>query len=75
MQPTVSLVSSTGNIVPGEWRNIVRKDSNSGALQALRKARGCRVHTSVIKVQDEIKDYLNSAEGQVPWQWQHIRNY
>ena len=64
---------STGNIIPGEWRNIVRKDSNAGALQHLRKARGCRINTSVIKIRDEIKDYLNSEEGQVHWQWQHVR--
>ena len=64
---------STGNIVPGEWRNIVKKDSNSGALQNLRKARGCRINTSVIVIRDELKDYLNSEEEQVPWQWQHVR--
>ena len=50
--------SGDGSIHLGEWHN--------------RDIRGNRNRLEVVQMHDEIKEYLNSEEGSLPWQQYHI---
>ena len=36
--------------------------------------RGSRPTTSELEVRNIMKSYVNSVEGSVPWQWDHVRS-
>ena len=69
----VDSFDNTGNIKPGEWRSQVPKD-DSGAMRHLSKVRGSRYNNSAIEIREGLCDYLNSAQGSVPWQWEYVRS-
>ena len=51
--------SGDGSIHLGEWRN--------------RDICGNRNRLEVVQMRDEIKEYLNSEEGSLPWQQDYIK--
>lgn len=63
---------SNGRIKPGEWRSIVDADARAG-LQDIPRVRGSRYAGSAAEMRDALKEYLNSADGCVPWQLQHVQ--
>ena len=65
---------STGEIKPGEWRNIVSAGRGDGALRPLPCMRGSRLLKSAVEVREVLKNYVNSNEGCVPWQWDYVRS-
>ena len=65
---------STGNILPGDWRNI-GTDGNGG-LNAIDRIGGNRYSVEASDARDALKDYFNSADSEAdcPWQLQYIRS-
>ena len=63
---------STGRIKKGEWRDMV--SFTDGMLRNIGSVRGSRPTTSAIETRDEITKYVNSMEGSLSWQWEHIRS-
>ena len=59
-----------GSICPGDWRHLV-PNVQSG-LCCLPKAKGGRQQTNAKDTQRALKDYLNTTEGSVEWQWEYI---
>ena len=53
----------------GEWRN---RDIAQG-FNNIRPTRGNRNRLEVVQMRGEIKEYLNSEEGSLPWQQDCIR--
>ena len=43
-------------------------------LENIDPLRGCRPTNSAIGVRDFLKTYVNSFEGSLPWQWDHVRS-
>lgn len=71
----VDTFDSTGRIKEGEWRHIVRNNRQGEVLlNDLPAVRGSRPPTSAVEVRESMKAYVNSMEGSVPWQWEHIRS-
>ena len=62
---------NTGHIRPGDWREMVSSDL--GALQPLQPRSG-RTSYDANEIRNTFKEYFVSAEGQVSWQWDHVRN-
>ena len=62
-----------GNIIPGEWRQQRPNEEQCGGLRELRPVRGSRARNDAVLMRDQLKDYLNSEEGSVPWQLQYVR--
>ena len=60
-----------GNICPGEWR--LMRCNQSGNLQRLQPVRGSRVRQDVLQIRNNLKNYLNSEGGSVPWQLNYVR--
>ena len=63
----------SGDVRPGEWRQIVRNDSR-GALVNIAPQRGRRYSNSAIEVREALKKYFVSDFGSLPWQWNHVRS-
>lgn len=65
---------STGNILPGDWRNIVT-DGNGG-LNEIGRIGGNRYSVEASDARDAFKDYFHSADGEAdcPWQLQYVRS-
>ena len=62
---------STGNVRLGDWREIVRNDT--GVVVSFQPQRG-RYRYDANQVRDAFRKYFLSQEGQVPWQWDHVRS-
>lgn len=63
----------SGDIRPGEWRQVVRNDSR-GALFDIAPLRGKRYSNSAIEVREALMEYFVSDSGSLPWQWNHVRS-
>ena len=61
---------SSGNIIPGNWGNATEADEG---LRNLHRISGNRYTYKAGSSRSDFKDYLNN-EGQVPWQWDHVRS-
>ena len=59
-----------GSICPGDWRHLIL-NVQSG-LCCLPNAKGGRQQTNANDTQRALKDYLNTTEGSVEWQWEYI---
>ena len=55
--------NSIGIIKPGEWRSVVHKDI--GCLRELSNVRGSRSMQDLLDVQNGIKNYFKTEQGQV----------
>ena len=64
----------TGKIKEGEWRHIVGNNQGGMLLNDIPPVRGSRPLVSALEVRDVIKSYVNSMEGSLPWQWDHVRS-
>lgn len=69
----VESVDQTGSIKPGEWRSMV-SSTDKGALAGLSRVRGSRYVANAIQLREGLTDYLNSKQGEVPWQWADVRS-
>ena len=68
----VNSEDSEGKIHLGEWRT--RGDDNQRqCLQDIRQIRGCRNRAEVLQMRDDLKMYISSEEGSVPWQLDYVR--
>ena len=68
----VDCESNDGRIIPGDWRNVVHNDDSG--LVNLGQIGGNRYRYDASACRDTLKDYFNSPEGSVKWQYQHVRN-
>ena len=59
----VDLISSSGEIIPGNWRSSV--DANSPFMTSLRPVRGSRYQQDAIYMRDCLKEFVNSPIGKV----------
>lgn len=62
---------ATGKMHPGKWRRIVEEGSN-GALRSLCRPRGSRYRQSAVDIRENMKEYVNSPEGALSWQWDYM---
>ena len=60
-----------GHLLPGEWR--LSNSVDNGGLRDLPRVRGSRSRQDVLEVRNDLKEFLNSDEGSVPWQVEYIR--
>ena len=67
----VDCEKSTGEIIPGDWRNVVSGDDG---LLNLRQVGGNRYSFNAGQDRDKFMTYFNSQQGQVPWQLNHVRS-
>ena len=67
----VDCENSAGEIIPGDWRSIVRGDDG---LSNLKQVGGNRHSFNAGQDRDKFMTYLNSPQGQVPWQLSHVRS-
>ena len=70
----VDCENATGEIKPGEWRRLTVPVESSGALRPIANVRGSRYLNAAVDVREKLKQYVNSSEGTVPWQLNHIRS-
>ena len=63
----------TGTIKEGKWRRLVGDNNGAALLQDIPPVRGSHPTTSAVEVRN-MKSYVNSMEGSVPWQWDHVRS-
>ena len=68
----VDSVDSNGMMHPGEWRRSIAAN-NAGALRNLPNVRGSRPREDAIRIRNELKEFVNSEAGSVPWQIDYIR--
>ena len=68
----IDFKGSSGNIQPGYWRESLQFNSQAllSNLQAVHKSQYTE-HT--VAIRDGLKDYVNSEEGSVTWQWDCVR--
>ena len=64
----------TGNIKEGEWRNIIGERQGVMLKNNIAPVRGSRPLASALEVRNVVNSYVNSLEGSVPWQWDHVRS-
>lgn len=62
----------TGEIKEGEWRRLVSQESE--LLSDISPIRGSRPASSAVAVRESLKGYVNSMEGSLSWQWNHVRS-
>ena len=67
----VDSTDKSGVINPGEWRRQI--GPNDGCLLDLCNVRGSRPAKSATEMREAIKDYVNSEEGAIEWQYAHVR--
>ena len=63
---------SSGNIIPGDWRSEVHDDTPG--LRDLQQIGGNRYSFEAGQSRDNFMEYFVNPEGEVPWQWQHVRS-
>ena len=59
-----------GSIISGQWRS---GSAHETGLNDLRPVRGSRYGNDALYGRELLKNYVNSAEGSVPWQLDYIR--
>ena len=64
--------SGIGEITHGNWQNDVNEEFCNG-IRHVRSIRGSKYSLSVIDMRENLKNYLNSEEGRVPWQLDYVR--
>ena len=64
----------TGTIKEGKWRRLVGDNNGAALLQDIPPVRGSYPTTSAVEVRNIMKSYVNSMEGSVPWQCDHVRS-
>ena len=69
-QGFVDSESANGEILPGHWRTL---NENRGLLSDLPNVRGSRYSDDAKDMRESLKEYVNSASGQLPWQLDHVR--
>ena len=62
-----------GNLLPGKWRLLIGNDSNNSRLVSLPHVRGSRSWQDALEARNNLKIFLNSDEGSLPWQTKYIR--
>ena len=71
----VDTYDSTGKIKEGEWRRMLVSQGSAGMLlNEIAPVRGSHPLVSAVEVRTLIKQHLNSLEGAVGWQWDHVRS-
>ena len=70
----VDSYDETGTIKEGEWRRLIGDKNGATLLQNIPSVRESRPTTSALEVRNIMKSYVNSIEGSVPWQWDHVRS-
>ena len=61
----------TGNLVSGEWRQIIHSDENS--FQRLGRVGSNTYSFNAKSVRENFCEYFNSKEGSLPWQLNYVR--
>ena len=69
----VDSVDKDGHFLSGEWRLQKENGLNNNALVDLPRVRGSRSLHDALETRNELRDFLNSEEGSLPWQLQYIR--
>ena len=61
--------NSNGEIIPGDWRNVVNIDSDTSlALRSMNHVSGNRYTFEADTARNNFLQYFNSKEGELPWQ-------
>eukprot|EP00795_Rhopilema_esculentum_P004091 gene4091-20270_t len=63
---------SSGCIIPGSWRNVMREDSIG--LTNHPKIYGNRYTFEAEKTRQSFKAYFNGEAGSLPWQLNYVRS-
>ena len=69
----VDSYDETDKINGGEWRHLVG-NRQGGLLNDISAVRESRSLKAAIEVRETVKSYVNSMEGVLPWQWDHVRS-
>ena len=64
---------SSGNVRPGLWRSASESDEGRNCFQRLKKVKGSRYSNDAIHMRENLKKYVNSDVGSLPWQLDYVR--
>ena len=70
LQGFIDVERFDGAIKDGNWRNTIKHEST---LNSFTKAKVGKVSYDSKVVQSSLNNYLNSAAGQMEWQWDYIK--
>ena len=70
----VDSYDETGTIKERQWRRLVGDKNGATLRQDIPPFRGSRPTTLALEVRNIMKSYVNSMEGFIPWQWDHVRS-
>ena len=57
-------------MLPGEWRSL---NNRNNAFEDLSQTHGSRAASEALEIRSELKRYIKSEEGSLPWQVDYIR--
>lgn len=61
---------SLGNVISGDWRS---EAGQTAALAHVRNMGGNRYSRSAEYIRDTFKNYFVSPQGEIEWQYSHVR--
>ena len=70
----VDSYDSSGMIKEGEWRRHISNNGSTGMFERIPAVRESRPSNAATVVCDTLSSYVNSMEGSLPWQWDHVRS-
>ena len=70
-QGFVDSESANGEMLPGNWR--AGNKETLGLLSNIQNIRGGRNSDDAKDMREALKEFVNSPEGQVSWQLNHVR--
>ena len=62
---------ANGEFRPREWRRIVHGDA--GCFMSCGRYQRSHYENNAIKMRDDLKDYVNSDIGSLPWQLNYVQ--
>ena len=62
-----------GEIKPGDWRKLVRNEESTSSMVSLPHVRGSRYRNDALAMRESIKEFVNSENGSVEWQYRYVR--
>ena len=63
---------ANGEFRPREWRRIAH--GHAGCFMQCGRYRGSRYENNVIKIRDDLKNYVNNDIGSLPWQLNYVQS-
>ena len=67
----VDVEDNDGNVIPGDWRSEI----SPSALQSVQRTGSNTYSRSASDLRDSIMTFMTTPQGEVPWQYAHVRSH